>query len=49
MSIHWNKCKVVFKNYNNEYIRERIDATFLGVNKLFAVPYPSGNNITNEN
>ena len=34
-SIHWNKYKVIFKDYNNEYIRERIDASFQGVNKLF--------------
>ena len=47
-SIYWNKYKVIFKNYNNEYIRERIDASFQGVNKLFVLPYASGNNITNE-
>ena len=34
-SIYWNKCKIIFKNYNeNEYIRERLDARFQGVNKL---------------
>ena len=48
-SIHWNKYKVIFKDYNNEYIRERIDASFQGVNKLFVLPYASGDNITNEN
>ena len=48
-SIYWNKYKVIFKNYNNEYIRERIDASFQGVNKLFVLPYASGDNITNEN
>ena len=48
-SIHWNKYKVIFKNYNHEYIRERIDASFQGVNKLFVLPYASGNNITDEN
>ena len=47
--IYWNKCKVIFRNYNNEYIRERIDARFQGVNKLFVLPYASGNNITDEN
>ena len=47
-SIYWNKYKAIFKNYNNEYIRERIDASFQGVNKLFVLPYASGNNITNE-
>ena len=47
-SIHWNKYKVIFKDYNNEYIRERIDASFQGVNKLFVLPYASGTNVTNE-
>ena len=28
-SIYWNKYKIIFKNYNaNEYIRERLDASF---------------------
>ena len=48
-SIHWNKYKVIFRNCNNEYIRERIDASFQGVNRLFVLPYASGDNITNEN
>ena len=39
---------MVFKNYNNKYIRERLDATFQGVNKLFVLPYASGDNVTNE-
>ena len=34
-SVYWNKCKIIFKNYNeNEYITERLDARFQGVNKL---------------
>ena len=48
-SIYWNKYNVIFRNYNNEYIRERIDASFQGVSKLFVLPYASGDNITNEN
>ena len=47
--IYWNKYRIIFRNYNNEYIRERIDASFQGVNKLFVLPYASSNNITNEN
>ena len=39
---------MIFKNYNNKYIRERLDATFQGVNKLFVLPYASGDNVTNE-
>ena len=31
------------------YIRERLDASFQGVNKVFVLPYASGDNITNEN
>ena len=48
-SIYWNKYKIIFKDYNeNVYIRERLDASFQGVNKLFVLPYSSGDN-TNEN
>ena len=43
------KYKIIFKNYNDEYIRERLDASFQGVNKLFVLPYAGGNNITDEN
>ena len=46
--IYWNKYKVIFKNYNNDYIRERIDASFQGVKKLNVLPYASGDNITDE-
>ena len=46
--IHWNKYKVIFKDYNNEFIRETIDASFQGVNKLFVLPYARGASITNE-
>ena len=48
-SLCWNKYKVIFRNYNDDYIRERIDASFQGVNKLFVLPYGSGNNITDQN
>ena len=44
--IYWNKYKI--KHNENQYIRERLDASFQGVNKLFALAYASGNNITNE-
>ena len=47
--IYWNKYKIIFKNYNeNEYIRERLGASFQ-VNKLFALPYADGDNVTNQN
>ena len=46
--INWNKYKVIFKGYNNEYIRERTDASFQGANKLFVLPYAIGANVTNE-
>ena len=49
-SIYWNKYKVILKDYDvNNYIRERLDASFQGVNRLFVLVYAYGNNITNEN
>ena len=49
--IHWNKYKVISnKNYNtNEYIRERLDASIPGVNRLFVFSYMRGNNLATEN
>ena len=47
--IYWNKYKIIFKNYNDEYIRERLDASFQGVNRLFVLAYANSDNITNEN
>ena len=47
-SIYWNKYKIIFKNYNNDYIRERLDASFQGVSRLFALAYARGD-VTNEN
>ena len=42
-SIYWHKYKIIFKSYDeNEYIRERLDASFQGVNKLFVLDYASG-------
>ena len=29
--IYWNKYKVIIRDYSNEYIRERINASFQGV------------------
>ena len=50
-SIYWNEYKVTSnKNYDaNEYIRERLDASIQGVNKLFVFPYMKGDNFTTEN
>ena len=48
-SVYWNKYKTIFEDYNNEYVRERLDASFQGVNKLFVLPYVHGANVTNEN
>ena len=47
--IYWNKYKIIFKNYNNKYIREILDASFQGFTRLFLLAYASGDNITNEN
>ena len=49
-SIYWNKYKIIFKNYNNkDYIRERLDASFQGVNRLFVLAYAHGDDVANEN
>ena len=48
-SIYWNKYRIIFKNYDNEYIRERLYTSIQGVNRLFVLAYAYGNNVTNEN
>ena len=48
-SVYWNKNKIIFKNYDNEYIRERLDASFQGVSRLFVLAYARGDGVTNEN
>ena len=45
-----NNYKAILTNYGaDSYIRERLDASFQEVNKLFVLQYAYGNNITNEN
>ena len=49
-SVYWNKYQAILKDHaENENIRERLDASFQGVNKLFVLVYAHGDNITNEN
>ena len=48
-SIFWNKEKIIFKNYDNEYIRERLDASFQGFSKFFVLAYARDDDVTNEN
>ena len=50
-SIYWNEYKVNSKiNYaENECIRERLDTSIQGVNRLFVFPYMRGDNFTTEN
>ena len=49
-SVCWNKYKAILTNYAADiYIRERLDASFQGVNKLFVLPYARGDNVSNEN
>ena len=49
-SVYWNKYKAIFKDHaENSNIRERLDASFQGVNKLFVLAYVHGDNVTNEN
>ena len=47
-AIYWNKYKIIFKHYNNEYIREKLDASFQGVCRLFVLAYARGDNVTNK-
>ena len=49
MSIYWNKYKIIFKSYDNEYITERLDVSIQGVNRLFVLAYAHDNDITKEN
>ena len=49
-SVYWNKYKSIFKDYAaNSNIRERLDVSFQGVDKLFVLAYAHGDNFTNEN
>ena len=48
-SVYWNHYKIFLKDYAaNENIRERLDASFQGVSKLFVLAYQRGNNYLNE-
>ena len=47
--VYWNKYKAILKDYDSDYIREWLDASFQGVNRLFVPAYAHGNNVTNEN
>ena len=49
-SVYWNKYKAILTDYAaNSYIREKLDASFQGVNKLFVLPYARGDDVANEN
>ena len=49
-SVYWNHYKIFLRNYAaNENIRERLDASFQGVSKLFVIAYQRGDaNYVNE-
>ena len=49
-SVYWHKYQAILKDHaENSYIRERLDASFQGVNTLFVLAYALGNNVTNKN
>ena len=49
-SVYWNNYQAVLKDHAaNKNIKERLDASFQGVNKLFVLAYARGYNVTNEN
>ena len=48
-SVYWNKYQAILKDHaENENIRERLDASFQGVNKLFVLAYARGDKVTNK-
>ena len=47
--VYWNKHKIILRDYDNEFIRQRLDASFQGFSKLFVLAYARGDNVTNEN
>ena len=47
--VYWNKYKIILRDYDNEYIREQLDASIQGVNKLFVLVCACGDNVTDEN
>ena len=47
--VYWNKYQAILKDHaENENIRERLDASFQGVNKLFVLAYARGDKVTNK-
>ena len=49
-SVYLNKYRAILKYHaTNENIRERLDTSFQGVNKLVVLVYARGDNITNKN
>ena len=48
-SVYWNHYKILLRDYAaNENTRERLDASFQGVSKLFVLAYQRGDNYANE-
>ena len=48
-SVYWNKYKAVLKDFaENNFIREQLDASFQGINRLFVLAYARGNNVADE-
>ena len=48
-SVYWNHYKIFLRDYcENHNIRERLDASFQGVSKLFVLAYQRGDNYANE-
>ena len=49
-SVYWNKYQAILKDQTeSKNIRERLDASFQGVNKLLVLAYARGDNVANEN
>ena len=49
ISVYWKTYKIILKVYDNEHIRERLDASFQGINRLLVLAYAHGDDVTDEN
>ena len=45
--VYWNECKVILRDHaKNSNMREKLDASIQGVNKLFVLAYVHGDSVT---
>ena len=45
--VYWNECKVILRDHaKNSNMREKLDASIQGVNKLFVLAHVHGDSVT---